>query len=226
MTKKPTYEELEQRVKELGKEAGKCKEIEDALRKSEEKYRTVLEASPDPIVVYDMEGKVIYFNHAFTHVLGWTLEERLGKKMDVFVPDEDWPETRKMIDKVLAGESFFGFETRRHTKEGNIIPVSISGAIYRDQNGNPAGSIINLRDITDLKMAEEALLRERDKLKEALAKIKTLSGMLPICVSCKNIRDDKGYWNQIESYIREHSEAEFSHSMCPECKKRIYGAWL
>jgi len=60
------------------------------------------------------------------------------------------------------------------------------------------------------------------QLQESLAEIKTLSGLLPICASCKNIRDDKGYWNQIESYIREHSEAEFSHSICPECAKKLY----
>lgn len=67
---------------------------------------------------------------------------------------------------------------------------------------------------------------EKDKLivelKEALNKVKTLSGLLPICASCKKIRDDSGYWNQIESYIRDHSEAEFSHSICPECAKKFY----
>ena len=67
---------------------------------------------------------------------------------------------------------------------------------------------------------------EREKLigelQEALAKVKLLSGLLPICASCKKIRDDNGYWNQIESYIREHSEAEFSHGICPECAKKLY----
>ena len=65
----------------------------------------------------------------------------------------------------------------------------------------------------------EKLIRE---LQEALAKVKKLSGLLPICASCKKIRDDKGYWNQIESYVREHSEAEFSHGICPECMKKLY----
>ncbi len=67
---------------------------------------------------------------------------------------------------------------------------------------------------------------EREKLikdlTEAMAEVKTLSGLLPICASCKKIRDDKGYWNQIEEYIRDHSEAEFSHSICPECAKKLY----
>ena len=60
------------------------------------------------------------------------------------------------------------------------------------------------------------------ELKNALRKVKTLSGLLPICPSCKKIRDDNGYWNQIESYIKTHSEAEFSHSICPECAKKLY----
>ncbi len=67
---------------------------------------------------------------------------------------------------------------------------------------------------------------EKDKLivelQEALKKVRTLGGLIPICASCKKIRDDQGYWSQIESYIRTHSEAEFSHSICPECAKRLY----
>lgn len=79
------------------------------------------------------------------------------------------------------------------------------------------------KEIEGRKKMEAALTVERNKLKAALAKVKTLSGFLPICASCKKIRDDKGYWNQIEAYIRDHSEAEFSHSICPECKQRLYG---
>ena len=71
-----------------------------------------------------------------------------------------------------------------------------------------------------------AAQKEREKLitelQQALSKVKTLSGLLPICASCKKIRDDKGYWNQIESYIKDRSEAEFSHGICPECIKMLY----
>ena len=66
------------------------------------------------------------------------------------------------------------------------------------------------------------LRRLNKELEQALNKVKTLSGMLPICASCKKIRDDKGYWQQIESYVRDHSEAEFSHGICPECAKKLY----
>jgi PAS domain S-box-containing protein len=135
------------------------KRAEEALRASEERYRTVLEANPDPVVVYDMEGKVIYFNPAFTEVFGWSLEERLGEKMDLFVPKEHWPETRMMIEKMMAGVSFSGIETRRYTREGKIIPVSISGSTYRDRNGTPVGSVNTLRDISEHKELEAQLQR-------------------------------------------------------------------
>ncbi len=73
------------------------------------------------------------------------------------------------------------------------------------------------REINERKRAERERAKLIHELQEALNKVKTLSGLLPICASCKKIRDDNGYWNQIEVYIRDHSEAEFSHSLCPDC---------
>lgn len=144
---------------------------EEALREGEEKYRTVLEANPDPVVVYDIEGEVIYFNPAFTRVFGWYLEECIGKKMDEFVPEKSWPETQMMIQKVLSGESFSGIESHRYTKQGKIFPVSISGAIYRDKEGNPVGSVVNLRDTSEQKRLEAQLLQA-----QKMESIGTLAG--------------------------------------------------
>jgi len=119
-----------------------------SIRHDEEKYHTMLGANPDPVVVYDIAGRIVYFNPAFTRLFGWSLGERRGEKNDTFVPEEAWSETNLMIDKVLAGEEFHNFETCRRNKKGEIIPVSISGTICKDQNGHPIGSIINLRDIS------------------------------------------------------------------------------
>ncbi len=85
-----------------------------------------------------------------------------------------------------------------------------------------SGMIANAQLFIELKRAEEAREKLIRELQEALANIKILRGMLPSCSSCKKIRDDKGYWNQIESYIREHTEAEFTHGICPECMKKLY----
>jgi len=133
------------------------KRAEEALRESEEKYRTVLEANPDPVVVCDRESRVLYFNPAFTRVFGWTLEERLGRPLERFVPEDNEAETKVMLERLMAGESFFGLESRRHSKGGQILPVSVSGTVYRDRDGNPVGSIINLRDITEQKKLQGQL---------------------------------------------------------------------
>ena len=74
----------------------------------------------------------------------------------------------------------------------------------------------------NLKQNEDELRKEHNKLRDTLEQVKILSGLLPICANCKKIRDDKGYWNQIESYIRDHSDAEFTHGICPECMKELY----
>ena len=86
-----------------------------------------------------------------------------------------------------------------------------------------------VQDITERKRAEEEIqqyvaeLEKKNKeLQDALANVKQLTGMLPICASCKQIRDDKGYWSAVESYIGKHSEAVFSHGLCPECEKKAY----
>ncbi|NIA18947.1 MAG: PAS domain S-box protein [Xanthomonadaceae bacterium] len=143
----------------IGHDVTSVKQGAKALEESEEKYRTVLESNPDPVVVYDREGLVIYLNPAFTRVFGWTMEEFLGRKLDHFVPEETWPLTKVMIQKVLAGENFSGHETKRFNRKGEKIPVSISGAIYHTKEGDIAGSVINLRDISAQKELEVKLQR-------------------------------------------------------------------
>ena len=79
------------------------------------------------------------------------------------------------------------------------------------------------REKKKLNKINKILQKQYDELKKAKDKIKILSGFIPICANCKKVRDDKGYWNQIESYIAEHSDAVFSHALCPECVEELYG---
>jgi DNA repair exonuclease SbcCD ATPase subunit len=78
------------------------------------------------------------------------------------------------------------------------------------------------RDITELKKAEAEKDRLIEQLKEASEKIKTLNRLLPICASCKKIRNDQGYWQQVEEYLRDNADILFSHSICPACMKKLY----
>lgn len=130
------------------------KRAEEALRESEERHRVVLEAAPDPVVVYDTEGRVTYLNPAFFRVFGWDLEECRGRRLD-FIPDEGLAENRIISEKVGSGETFSGIETIRLTKDGRTVYVSVSGAVFVDHLGQPQGSVITLQDITERKKTEE-----------------------------------------------------------------------
>jgi len=79
-----------------------------------------------------------------------------------------------------------------------------------------------IHDISDRIFLEKEKEELIDRLQTSLSRVKQLSGLLPICASCKNIRDDKGYWNKIKCYITENSDADFSHGICPECAKKLY----
>jgi PAS domain S-box-containing protein len=146
--------EIALRTASLEAEIARRREADRAFRESQEQFRVLLDNHPDPVAVYDMEENVSYLNPAFTQAFGWTLEERQGRRMDDFVPEENWPETRELIAKVLKGETFSGAETSRRTREGRVIPVSISGAIYKDAAGTPRGAIVTLRDISSQKQME------------------------------------------------------------------------
>jgi len=100
--------------------------------------------------------------------------------------------------------------------------IIFDSAPINDSDGHVIAALETLQDITERKHIEEENLQLARRLEDALKKLKVLSGLLPICASCKKIRDDKGYWNQLEEYIRDHSEADFSHSLCPECARKLY----
>jgi two-component system, cell cycle sensor histidine kinase and response regulator CckA len=147
------------------------KRVEKLLRESEERFRTALEANPDPVVIYDMEGKVVFFNLSFSEVFGWTLEECQGKKIDRFVPAENRLETNITLENESTGKSPSTTETYRNTKEGKKIPVIISGATLCDRSGQPVGRIVNLRDISEHKRLQ-AQLQHAQKMES----IGTLAG--------------------------------------------------
>ncbi|HSO20272.1 MAG TPA: diguanylate cyclase, partial [Desulfosarcina sp.] len=128
----------------------------DALKKSEARHRTVLEAAPDPVIVRDMAGRVIYLNPAFTRVFGWQLDECRNQCID-FVPRENVPETEAFLDKIHRGSSFSGVETKRFAKDGRTVDVSISGAVFLDAAGHPEGYVNTLQDITERRKKDEAL---------------------------------------------------------------------
>ena len=138
------------------------------MRESEARYRSVMEAAPDPIVMYDMGGRVIYFNPAFTRIFGWPLSTCQGKKMDHFVPEENWKETNRMIAAIAAGKRFASIQTRRYTANHELVDVSISGETYRDSSGELAGSVVILRDITKSVQLQNQVMEIGDSVRRRI----------------------------------------------------------
>ena len=146
----------------------KQRQAEQSARDTLEKYLAVLEASPNPMVVYDQTGQASYVNPAFTRVFGWEAEEVINRKID-YVPPESQAETSKAIAGVYTNkEGRITFESRRYTKDGDLLEVSISAAVYRDTTGVPVGMVVSLTDISTVKRAGEKL-RESEEMFRALA---------------------------------------------------------
>jgi len=169
---------LETTVAEKEREINQRRRTETALKKSESRYRSLLEAAPDPIVVYDVDGRVTYINPAFTRVFGWTLKEWIGKDLFAYIPEEIQEETRLSLEKIRREGSIVGLETRRLDKNGRELDVSISAALYQDDQGRAIGMVVILSDISTRVQAEaerkrlEGLLRQAQKM-EAIG---TLAG--------------------------------------------------
>jgi PAS domain S-box-containing protein len=156
--------DLKAAVDALRQEVTERQQMEASLRKSEEEHRAVLDASPNCIIAYDTEGRAIYANLAFTKIFGWTQDEVIGKRIN-FVPPENKDETLEAIKKVYDIEGgVYSFESRRYTKSGDIIDVSINAAVYLDPMGSPIGMLVNLADISERKRTEEELRKYRQRL--------------------------------------------------------------
>ena len=105
-------------------------------------------------------------------------------------------------------------------KNGFEFPIELSLATWETGSGKYFTGII--RDITERKQIEIDRERLIAELRNAIEEVKTLSGIIPICAHCKKVRDDKGYWEQVESYVAQHTKAQFSHGICPKCVEKHY----
>jgi hypothetical protein len=131
-----------------------------------------------------------------------------------------------ILERVGRGEQIRHLETTQRRKDGATVEVSLSVSPVRNGAGEIIGVSTIARDIGEQKRAERDRERMLVELQSLLGEVKTLTGLLPICSYCKKIRDDKGYWNQIEHYIGKHSRANFTHSVCPACAKHQYAQFL
>jgi PAS domain S-box-containing protein len=176
-----------------------------------------------PIGLFHMQpdGRILQVNRAFAEMTGRPNAGSIANRhaLDFFESPEDH---RSWRDAIEREGTLLGHETRFRRADGSLFWVEITARAIRD---GLSGSIFyegSVEDISERHAAQEEKERLIASLREAASKVKKLSGLLPICASCKKIRDDHGYWNQLEVYISEHSDASFTHSFCPECVRRLY----
>jgi len=160
-------------------------------------------------------------------LLGWSEAELLGKNVHDIAHCQRADGShlsfadcnmRKVIE---TGKRFSSAEEVFVRKDGTVFPVSVLSSPLLDQ-GRVVASVTAFRDISEGKRIEQERERLIVDLQKAMAEIKTLHGIIPICASCKKIRDEEGAWHQLESYISAHSTALFSHGICKECTKKLY----
>lgn len=197
------------------------KRFDDELRQSEERFRRIVTTVREGILQIDEHRNIAFANQYFAEMLGYRLDEVLGKPFVTFLFFEDRDDFHRRQDQRRENRQD-SFERRFRTKAGREVWTIVSASPLFDTDNTFRGSFGTVTDISERKQAEIRLQAANEQLRRAMEQVKTLRGIVPICMHCKKIRDDKGYWNQVEVYVRNHTEAEFSHGLCPECLLRHY----
>lgn len=210
------------------------KRTEQALIESKQRYHQIFITMADALLIFDNKGAIVNANPAACETYGYEYDELVDlTSKDIVCPNCYF--LFEQFIKELKNEGEFHAESVDVRKDGTTFDIEIRGTTI-DLNGEMHLLAI-VRDISERKQHEserasyqeqlEGQVKVRTlELEQALAEVKSLSGILPICSFCKKIRDDDGYWLQVEQYIAEHSEAVFSHGLCQECMSEHYGKYL
>jgi len=204
------------------REARKQQQGQKALQTSESLLQIFVENTPASVAMCDRDMRYLAYSRRWVKDYGLPHEDLTGRcHYDVFgnIPDK-WKAEHQ---RCFHGEVIYNEEEPFVRIDGSTDWVRRTIHPWYDRDDNIGGLIMFTEVITDRKTVEQEREQLITELQQALKDVKQLSGMLPICASCKRIRDDQGYWNQIESYLKKHSTAEFSHSLCPECVEAMYG---
>jgi PAS domain S-box-containing protein len=154
-------------------------------------------------------------------MLGYTGQELSGRGLEDVTYSEDREKTIELSRRLLGGDiPLFQMEKRCIKKNGDILWTSMTTTALRNQDGEVLYGLCMIEDISNRKLAEQERERLIQELQVAMASIKTLKGLLPTCAWCRKVRDDDGYWKKVETYIEEHSDASFTHGICPECLQK------
>lgn len=177
----------------------------------------IVESTEDAIYGKTLDSLIASWNPAAERLFGYSAEEIIGRSNVVLFPLNRRDELLDILASIRRGEIVRLPDTERLHKDGRIVPVSVTISPIKDARGDIIGASSIARDIYRQKRAEQEQRQLRERLFAATDEVQRLGGMLPICASCKRIRVDHSYWEQVETYISKHSEIIFSHSLCPKC---------
>lgn len=204
-------------------------EMEERVKRAERSLAATLRSIGDAVIATDAEGRISFMNPVAEELTGWEQSEVVGRELAsaflTFSPSGH-PSCGCPIREEPRpdGEVSSGQEMVLIVMGGEHRPIESTWAPIRDEEGQLTGGIQVFRDISERKKQEAERERLIAGLREALASVTTLRGLLPICSWCKSVRNDEGYWQRVEDYITAHSEAEFTHGICPRCfEKQIVG---
>ena len=196
--------------------------MEEALRENEKKFRELFNNLNDAVLLNELTkdhnpGRILEVNDVACRILGYERYELLEMSRSDIESKEGIEYLKKLLHNKQKHASFT-FETALKSKFGGVIPFETNTRIFNMKGEEVVLSIA--RDITERRQAQAAREKLIQELQQALAQVKSLKGLLPICSWCKRIRDDHGYWLEVEAYLHENSEVDFSHGICPECTER------
>jgi PAS domain S-box-containing protein len=189
----------------------------NSARLSLHEYKALVEQSPIMIWRASTEALCNYFNERWLTFRGRTMEQEIGNGWTTGVHLDDYDRCLLTYLNSFAKREIFEMEYRLKRHDGVYRWIFDRGVPFYDEDGRFAGYIGSCIDVTDRVEAQHALQHSLEH------EIKTLKGIIPICSYCKKIRDDKESWQQLEAYISQHSEAVFSHGICPKCLKEHFG---
>ena len=182
----------------------------------------IVDSTGEAIISQNMDGIITTWNAGAQQLFGYTEAEAVGRSIFIIIPESLRSTRLEIFEKLRAGKPIEPFETKRVRKDGVQVDVYLAISPIKDAEGRLMGASSIAYDITERKKIEADRTKMIEQLNETLSKVRTLSGLLPICANCKKIRDDKGYWQKLETFVHEHSNAEFSHSICPDCMEKLY----
>ena len=181
-------------------------------------YTDLYDFAPTGYFTLARDGTILAVNLTGCRLVGIERAELLNRRLELLIAEADRPAFTAFLERTLAGES--GDFCEVALLKADAAPRFVRVEAVVSEGGQECRAAV--LDVTDRHRAEVERERLIQELQTALFRVKMLSGMLPICAHCKKIRNDQGYWEQLESYIDSHSEATFSHGICAECLHKYY----